>query len=84
MSTGAARAQISAGRAVDTNDAPSQEKDPRQDGTRALIPLSVLQRSLLPAAIFQSAGQFGGGERDFLYVPALGRGGLHRVASGPF
>lgn len=44
MSAGTAWAQISAGRAVDTSEAPSQEKDPRRDGTRALIPPSLLFR----------------------------------------
>lgn len=75
MWAGTAWAQVSAGRAVDTNE----ERDPRQDGTRALIPPS------------SSGGHFPVGravrrrrERDFLYVHALGRGGPHRAASGPF
>lgn len=44
--------QISAGRSVDTNGARSLEKDPRRDRPRELIPLSLLQRCLIPAAIF--------------------------------
>lgn len=76
--------QISAGRSVDTNGARPLEKDPRQDRPRDLIPLSLLQRCLIPAAIFLSAGQLGGGERDFLHVRALGRARLRGVVSGPF
>lgn len=77
MRAGTAWAQDSAGRAADAHEAPAEETDPRRDGTRA-------QRFLLPAAIFQPAGQFGGGERHFLYVRALGRGGRHLAESGPF
>lgn len=36
--------------------------------TQELVPLSLLQRCLTPSALFPLAEQFGGGERDFLYL----------------
>lgn len=83
MSCGSAWVQISAGRSVDTNSTSSLEKNPRQDMTQELVPLSLLQRCLTPSALFPLAEQFGGGERDFLYLHThtLGRDCLRRVVS---
>lgn len=73
--------QISAGHSVDTNSTSSLEKNPRQDMTQELIPLSLVQRCLTPSALFPLAEQSGGGERDFLYLHTLGRDCLQRVVS---
>lgn len=77
MAGATAWVQISAGRCVDTNGTPWLQKNPQQDVTQELNPMSWLQRCLFSSALFRRG-------RLFLYFQTPGRYSLHCLVSGAF